>query len=123
AAGVGTGVLPRPAVQQEPLLPRVRARGAVLLRVRPLRPGADEGDARRRARDHAVVRGVSAGTGGGDRHVADRGGRMSAAEERVARADAIEVEDTDWGRLEWMVAGRLGNSDTMTVGRCSIDPG
>ncbi len=34
-----------------------------------------------------------------------------------------EIEQTSWGRLVWMVSGRLGNSTTMTVGRCYIDPG
>lgn len=34
-----------------------------------------------------------------------------------------EVEEHDWGRLVWMVSGKLGNSDTMTVGRCHIAPG
>ncbi|MEV0291355.1 cupin domain-containing protein [Kribbella sp. NPDC050820] len=38
-------------------------------------------------------------------------------------ADAVVVEDQLWGRLEWMASGALGNSDTMTVGRCYIRPG
>lgn len=38
-------------------------------------------------------------------------------------ADAVRVEPQDWGRLEWMVAGSLGNSDVLTVGKCFIDPG
>ncbi|GAA1697883.1 hypothetical protein GCM10009765_54150 [Fodinicola feengrottensis] len=33
------------------------------------------------------------------------------------------VEEHDWGRLVWMVSGPLGNSTTMTVGRCYIQPG
>lgn len=33
------------------------------------------------------------------------------------------MEPQPWGRLEWMVAGGLGNSDTLTVGKCFIDPG
>ena len=41
----------------------------------------------------------------------------------LARAAEHEVEQTDFGKLVWMVAGRFGNSDTMTVGRCYIDPG
>jgi quercetin dioxygenase-like cupin family protein len=28
-----------------------------------------------------------------------------------------------WGRLVWQVAGALGNSETLTVGRCILDPG
>ncbi len=42
---------------------------------------------------------------------------------RLARVPDREVEDTGWGRLEWMVSGKLGNSTTMTVGRCYIEPG
>jgi quercetin dioxygenase-like cupin family protein len=44
-------------------------------------------------------------------------------EYRVARVADRQVEETDWGRLEWMVSGKLGNSTTMTVGRCYIEPG
>jgi quercetin dioxygenase-like cupin family protein len=50
-----------------------------------------------------------------------RGEQMAKA--ALATADRHEIEETDFGRLVWMVAGRLGNSDTMTVGRCYIDPG
>ncbi len=35
----------------------------------------------------------------------------------------VVVEPQDWGRLEWMVAGSIGNSDTLTVGKCFIRPG
>jgi quercetin dioxygenase-like cupin family protein len=42
---------------------------------------------------------------------------------RLTTAAAVVVEDQDWGRLEWMVSAALGNSDTMTVGRCYIRPG
>ena len=38
-------------------------------------------------------------------------------------ATGVRVEPQEWGRLEWMVAGSLGNSDTLTVGKCFIDPG
>lgn len=41
----------------------------------------------------------------------------------LARASDHQVEETGWGRLEWMVSGQLGNSATMTVGRCYIDAG
>jgi len=40
----------------------------------------------------------------------------------TARADVL-VEPQPWGRLEWMVSGALGNSDTLTVGKCFIEPG
>ncbi|WP_020579277.1 cupin domain-containing protein [Actinopolymorpha alba] len=41
----------------------------------------------------------------------------------LSRPDDYEVEETAWGKLVWMVSGRLGNSGTMTVGRCHIKPG
>jgi quercetin dioxygenase-like cupin family protein len=41
----------------------------------------------------------------------------------VTPADRYEVEETSWGRLVWMVAGRLGNSNAVTVGKCYIAPG
>jgi len=33
------------------------------------------------------------------------------------------TEEQSWGRLVWMVSGALGSSETMTVGRCFINPG
>jgi quercetin dioxygenase-like cupin family protein len=41
---------------------------------------------------------------------------------KAMRVSDCMVEEQDWGRLEWMVAGKLGNSDTLTVGKCFIDP-
>ena len=41
----------------------------------------------------------------------------------LARVADHETEDTPWGRLVWMVSGKQGNSETMTVGRCYIAPG
>lgn len=38
-------------------------------------------------------------------------------------ATEIVVEPQTWGRLEWMISGAIGNSGTMTVGKCYIDPG
>lgn len=38
-------------------------------------------------------------------------------------AEQVVVDPQPWGRLEWMVSGAIGNSDTMTVGRCTINPG
>lgn len=38
-------------------------------------------------------------------------------------ASTVVVEPQQWGRLEWMVSGAIGNSDTLTVGKCFIDPG
>jgi len=40
----------------------------------------------------------------------------------VKHDDAL-VEEQPWGRLQWMVAGRLGNSRELTVGICYIAPG
>lgn len=53
--------------------------------------------------------------------VADK--NMPRRRHALARADSYEVEETPWGRLVWMVAGRFGNSETMTVGRCDINAG
>jgi quercetin dioxygenase-like cupin family protein len=41
----------------------------------------------------------------------------------VTPAESYEVEPTSWGRLVWMVAGRLHNSATLTLGKCFISPG
>lgn len=48
---------------------------------------------------------------------------MTQHEIRLTRADDVVTETQSWGRLEWMVSGALGNSETMTVGRCHIAPG
>lgn len=42
---------------------------------------------------------------------------------RMTPAGAAVVENQSWGRLEWMVSAALGNSGTMTVGRCYIRQG
>lgn len=41
----------------------------------------------------------------------------------VTSPDQYQVEETPWGRLNWHVSAALGNSETMTVGRCFIKPG
>lgn len=41
----------------------------------------------------------------------------------VAHAQDHTVEETDFGKLVWMISGALGNSTTMTLGRCYIDVG
>lgn len=33
------------------------------------------------------------------------------------------IEPQSWGRLEWYVSGSIGNSTTMTVGKCVLNPG
>jgi quercetin dioxygenase-like cupin family protein len=45
------------------------------------------------------------------------------AETRLTRGNAAKAEPQPWGRLVWMVSGAIGNSETMTVGRCYIDEG
>ncbi len=37
--------------------------------------------------------------------------------------DEAVVEPQEWGRLEWMVSDAIGNSDTLTIGKCFIQPG
>jgi quercetin dioxygenase-like cupin family protein len=41
----------------------------------------------------------------------------------LARVADRVVEPQSWGRLEWMVRGAMDNSDTLTVGKCFIEPG
>jgi quercetin dioxygenase-like cupin family protein len=33
------------------------------------------------------------------------------------------IEPKPWGRLEWYVSASIGNSTTMTVGKCVLNPG
>lgn len=42
---------------------------------------------------------------------------------RLKTAAEHVIEPMRWGRLEWYVSAAIGNSDTMTVGKCIIDPG
>lgn len=42
---------------------------------------------------------------------------------RLSRPEDFEVEEQPWGKLHWHVSAALGNSETMTVGRCFINPG
>jgi oxalate decarboxylase/phosphoglucose isomerase-like protein (cupin superfamily) len=41
----------------------------------------------------------------------------------LQRADQRETESMPWGRLEWSASARIGNSETMTIGTCFIEPG
>jgi len=41
----------------------------------------------------------------------------------ITRSNEIEVVNTHWGRLEWIVSRSRNNSTTMTFGRCIIKPG
>ncbi len=40
----------------------------------------------------------------------------------LAAADAI-VQVFDWGELQWFANGKIGNTQTMTVGKCILKPG
>ncbi len=42
---------------------------------------------------------------------------------KVMTPEAYAVDVTPWGSLTWFVSKALGNSDTLTVGRCLIHPG
>lgn len=42
---------------------------------------------------------------------------------KVMKYDDAKVDETSWGSLTWYVSKALGNSDTLTVGRCIIKPG
>lgn len=49
---------------------------------------------------------------------------MSPSDEiKVRRPAQYHVEEMPWGRLVWQVAGDLGNSETLTVGRCILEVG
>lgn len=48
---------------------------------------------------------------------------MSERAAKVAPAAGHIVEETDFGKLVWMVSGGQQNSSTMTIGRCHIAPG
>ncbi len=41
----------------------------------------------------------------------------------VTRATRNEVIESDWGRLDWFANGKIGNSETMTAGICTLRPG
>jgi mannose-6-phosphate isomerase-like protein (cupin superfamily) len=42
---------------------------------------------------------------------------------KLLPADASTHVDQEWGDLTWFAGAPLGNSDTLTVGRCVIKPG
>jgi quercetin dioxygenase-like cupin family protein len=41
----------------------------------------------------------------------------------ISRPADYKVEELDWGTLTWFTAKALGNSETMTIGKCLIKPG
>ncbi len=40
----------------------------------------------------------------------------------LAASEAV-VQQFDWGRLDWFVNAQIGNSNDMTLGKCTIRPG
>lgn len=42
---------------------------------------------------------------------------------KILRASECEISEAAWGSLTWYASGRLGNSQNITVGRCTIKPG
>ena len=42
---------------------------------------------------------------------------------RVRQASDVVVQAFDWGELHWYVSGQIGNSQSMTVGKCILKPG
>ena len=41
----------------------------------------------------------------------------------VVRAKDVEVRQTDWGSMQWLVPGPQAASENMTLGRVSFKPG
>ena len=41
----------------------------------------------------------------------------------VKKSAEAEYLEHDWGELHWFAAGRFGNSDEMTFGKCVLRPG
>ncbi len=44
-------------------------------------------------------------------------------EAMVLKANEAMVEEFDWGKLYWYAGGNIGNSDKMTIGKCTIKAG
>jgi quercetin dioxygenase-like cupin family protein len=47
----------------------------------------------------------------------------SSVKNSVLEANNALVQEFDWGRLIWFVSGQIGNSATMTLGKCILKPG
>jgi quercetin dioxygenase-like cupin family protein len=45
------------------------------------------------------------------------------AEIKVARASEAVKTEAEWGRMCWYASAQIGNSATMMVGRCELNPG
>ncbi len=41
----------------------------------------------------------------------------------ILQAENTVVQTFEWGRLRWFANGQLGNSETMTLGQCTLKPG
>ena len=41
----------------------------------------------------------------------------------IVRKTDVEVNQTDWGSLQWLVTGQAGTSENMTLGRVTFEPG
>ena len=50
------------------------------------------------------------------------GGSTQVGLGAVTASENSVIDPQDWGRLEWMVSGAIGNSDKLTVGKY-INPG
>lgn len=48
---------------------------------------------------------------------------MTNISDRLRTADQHTIEPQPWGRLEWYVSAEIGNSETMTLGKCVLDEG
>ncbi|HEU4808631.1 MAG TPA: cupin domain-containing protein [Homoserinimonas sp.] len=44
-------------------------------------------------------------------------------EHTLKKQEEHQIVPMDWGHLEWYVSAEIGNSETMTVGRCVLNPG
>jgi quercetin dioxygenase-like cupin family protein len=42
---------------------------------------------------------------------------------KVLKAAEVEVQQFDWGSLQWFASAELGNSEALTTGICTLKPG
>jgi quercetin dioxygenase-like cupin family protein len=42
---------------------------------------------------------------------------------KLKKKSEHQIVPMEWGHLEWYVSAEIGNSETMTVGKCVINPG
>lgn len=48
---------------------------------------------------------------------------MTNISDRLRTVEQHIIEPQPWGRLEWYVSAEIGNSETMTLGKCVLDEG